>query len=124
MLNIRANTFETNSSSVHTICITDYNIYQQWVDGELYYNLESKWNVFPEFVSYEEAKEYDPNFPYPEEYDKWENWEYQDSEKYYHEKIFVTFEQFFDNWNYNFYNEEYTTDSGDRIKVFGYYGHD
>lgn len=124
MLNIRANTFETNSSSVHTICITDYNIYKQWVDGELYYNLESRWNDFPEFVSYEEAKEYDPNFPYPEECDRWENWEYQDSEKDYHEKIFITFEQFFNNWNYNFYDEEYTTDSGDRIKVFGYYGQD
>lgn len=29
MLNIRANTFETNSSSVHTICITSDNNYNK-----------------------------------------------------------------------------------------------
>lgn len=124
MLNIRANTFETNSSSVHTICITDDEVYQKWIEGKLYYNLEFTWNDFPEFVSYDEAKEYDPNFPYPDEYDNWEDWRYQDSEKYYYEKIFVTAKEFFQNWNYNFYDKEYITNSGEKVRVFGYYGHD
>lgn len=124
MFNIRVNTFETNSSSVHTICITNNENYQQWINGQLYYNLDSKWNDFPEFVSYEEAKKYDPNFPYPDTPDSWENWSYQDSEKYYHEKIFVTAKEFFENWEFDFYDKEYITDNKEVIHVFGYYGHD
>lgn len=124
MINIRANTFETNSSSVHSMCITEQDIYQQWVNGELYYNVQASWNDFPEFVSYEEAQEYDEHFPYPES-DSWENWAFKDpNDGYLHDKIFITFKEFFDNWNYNFYNEEYITDNGDCIQVFGYYGQD
>lgn len=123
MFNIRANTFETNSSSVHTICITDDEKYQQWVEGKLYYNNGSEYNDFPDFVTYEEAKELDPEFPYPESED-WEEWDFQGKDGYWHEKIFVTFDQFFQNYDWEHYNKEYITNDGNIVHAFGYYGHD
>lgn len=125
MINIRANAFETNSSSVHTICITDEDIYKQWVEGKLYYN-NCSYSEDPDFVSYEEAKELDPDFPYPqpENEDDWEDWEFKDDNGYWHEKTFLTFEQFFQNYDWEHFNRTYTTNNGDTVHAFGYYGHD
>lgn len=122
MINIRANTFETNSSSVHTICITDDDTYQKWIAGEVYYNNNS-YSGDPDFVSYEEAKRLDPEFPYPET-DDWEEWEFKDKEGYWHEKTFLTFDQFFQNYSWEHYDTEYVTNNGEMIHAFGYYGHD
>lgn len=123
MINIRANTFETNSSSVHTICITDDEKYQQWVEGKLYYNVDSRWNSYPEFVTYDEAKEMDSHFPYPDQ--DTDDWSFQDDEEHWHEKQFLTFREFFEgNYYYEYYDKEYVTSTGEMIHAFGYYGHD
>jgi hypothetical protein len=123
MLNIRANTFETNSSSVHTICITDDEIYQQWVEGKLYYNNSAEYNDYPDFVTYEEAQELDSEFPYPES-ENWDAWNFQGKDGYWHEKVFVTFEQFFENYDWEHFDKKYVTNNGDVVRAFGYYGHD
>lgn len=121
MLNIRSNTFETNSSSVHTICITDDEKYQQWIEGKLYYNISS-WGDDPDFVTYEEAVKLDSEFPYPDT--EWEDWSFQGKDGYWHEKTFVTFDQFFKNYAWEHYDTTYTTRHGDVVHAFGYYGHD
>ena len=40
-INIRKNVFETNSSSVHSLCICTEEEFDAWKKGELYYNY---WN--------------------------------------------------------------------------------
>ena len=35
MIQIRQNIFETNSSSVHTMTITDNDTYERWINGEI-----------------------------------------------------------------------------------------
>jgi len=37
-INIRKNVFETNSSSVHSLCICTEKEFDAWKKGELYYN--------------------------------------------------------------------------------------
>ena len=37
-INIRKNVFETNSSSVHSLCICTEEEFDAWKKGELYYN--------------------------------------------------------------------------------------
>lgn len=40
-INIRKNVFETNSSSVHSLCICTEEEFDAWKKGELYYNYYS-----------------------------------------------------------------------------------
>lgn len=39
-INIRSNVFETNSSSVHTLCICTEDEYEKFKNGELLYDLD------------------------------------------------------------------------------------
>ena len=120
MIQIRQNIFETNSSSTHTMTITDDKTYEKWIKGELLYiNEDEVWclrdidsNLETEnFVSKERAidlyeqivkEKYPPNF----------------------EDIFKTFAQWIDYCDelYN-YEEEYTTKNGEKIVVFGKHGY-
>ena len=52
-INIRNSTFETNSSSAHTVSICDKNVYLQWINGEVKYN-----PISDLFLKTEEADEY------------------------------------------------------------------
>lgn len=120
MIQIRRCIFETNSSSTHTMTITDNKTYEKWIKGELLYiNEDEVWclrdidsNLETEnFISKERAidlykqivkEKYPPNF----------------------EDIFKTFTQWIDYCDelYN-YEEEYTTKNGEKIIVFGKYGY-
>ena len=51
MRKIRFNTFETNSSSTHTLCICSKEKYDKWNNGELYY-----WDNNNNFYTAEELK--------------------------------------------------------------------
>lgn len=82
MINIRANTFETNSSSTHSITICTEEEYNKFVNGELGIDWDDR------LVPKEEA-----------EYD------------------FDTYGE-----GYEWYEEHYTSPSGDKIVAFGYYG--
>ena len=44
MIQIRKNTFETNSSSTHSICICTEEQHEKWSNGELYLNESNSWN--------------------------------------------------------------------------------
>lgn len=139
MINIRANVFETNSSSVHSLTFVDEPKYTKWAKGELYYNrfhadaadddpfIENQFVKAPEFVTYEEAKALDKHFPYPEESNYWYGYdfEFKDEETgHYIERVFITLDDFMKYSSFDTFDEQHTTPSGDIVHAVGYYGHD
>lgn len=94
-IKIRRNVFETNSSSVHSLTFCTDSEFEQWKRGKLIFD---DWT--DEFVLISDMK-----------HDC-------DEDRYY------TYEQFFDNFEYETFWDNYTTPSGDKVVAFGYYGHD
>lgn len=103
-IQVRRGVFETNSSSVHSLCICSADDYDRWKNGELFFDT---YNDILIEDSYEiqqirkECKEKGYAYDY-ENYD-----EYLERVSY-----FDTYEEF------------YKSKSGDDIVAFGYYGHD
>lgn len=97
MKTIRRSTFETNSSSTHSMTICTKSEYEKWMNGELLFDRYNEKLVNPE-----EIKEQD---------------EYR----------YLTYEQYSndeDRCCLEGYKENYTTPSGDEIVIFGEYGYD
>lgn len=113
---IRRNTFESNSSSVHTITMCSGDEYERWERGELYYE---KWDDC--FVSKDDIKnEAIKNPSYVGSLTDFE--EMLAFYKKHHE--IVTEEEYFNNCYYETYYETYETNSGETVVAFGYYGED
>ena len=99
---IRRGIFETNSSSVHSLTMCSDDEYSKWRNGEAYYDRWKRKLV-----------------------DKSEEIE-SDREKEGRRSGYFTYEEFND-WEYLEYETfdgEYTTESGETVHAFGYYGHD
>jgi hypothetical protein len=108
MINVRKNIFETNSSSVHSLVIVPESKFKRFVEGELYYNSDDN-----EFITKEQAIEYVKEYLNEEDYDCIED-------AFYEANIYS-----YDNlgdMDYSTYEYRYTTESGDNIVAFGYYG--
>lgn len=136
MINIRVGVFETNSSSVHSMVLCTADDYRDWLNGNKLYNVyyNNYWpedkNGAPQFVTLEEAAQYDKHFPYPENhaenyYGGWDL-EFQDENGNYCDRMFITAKEFERFYGYDFetFNESYTTPGGEEVIAFGYYGHD
>lgn len=99
---IRNGVFETNSSMTHSLTICTAQEYDKWYRGELVFD-----EYHNKFVTPEEAKD-----------DGWdeEGGRYSD---YYSE------EQWNEDFGYNFetFEDSYTTPNGEKVVAFGYYGH-
>lgn len=121
MRTIRIGTFETNSSSTHSITMCMESDFLKWKNGEMYWN---RWN--DELVSKEKVEEgflkenpgvskEDPDFK-----DKLEEYLNDDDKTYY------TYEEFndYDYMEYETYVNKYNTPNGDAVVAFGYYGQD
>ncbi len=143
MKTIRQNTFETNSSSTHSITIVTKNQYEDWKSGKVLFN---KWKE--EFVPvkvkdlFEIKKEYlienssELSNGYIYEGTYYGTFEElcakveieEDTLKEFDEESdnneFYTYDRYYDEIEYETYEEEYTTPSGDEIVAFGYYGSD
>lgn len=125
MKTIRIGTFETNSSSTHSITMCMESDYEKWKKGEMYWN---KWDdtlVPKEEVEKEMAelrKEFITDNPgFDENSEKWQEKfeEYINSDKTYY-----TYEEFKDYYyiEYETYVDKYNTPNGDTVVAFGYYG--
>lgn len=138
MVNIRYGTFETNSSSVHSLMIATDDVYKQLVAGTLYidkYNDEyitrtEATNRLLADVSAEDLSYY------------WHNYLEKDTELIPTVEWFNTistddFDEFLREYGdgissfadyggeyYERYDEEYISEHGDKIHIFGYYGND
>lgn len=121
MRTIRIGTFETNSSSTHSITMCMESDFLKWKNGEMYWN---RWNdelVPKETVEEEFLKENtgvnkeDPDFK-----DKLEEYLNDDDKTYY------TYEEFndYDYIEYETFESTYETPQGEKVVSFGYYGSD
>lgn len=93
-LTIREGVWETNSSSVHALCICNKSDYDKWLNGEAYYDI---WvdKIVTNKLEQEDEDHYlsvDDYYDYIEKYEGFE--------------------------------EDFISPSGDEIKVFGYSGFD
>ncbi|MBQ8298415.1 MAG: hypothetical protein IJX99_00830 [Clostridia bacterium] len=126
MKNIRRGTFETNSSSTHSITICTEDEYTKWEKGELYFD---RWS--DKFITKEEydekIAELKESFEdqhrdcvWADEEDK------QDALKEWlnEDKQYYSYEEYWDEIEHETYEERYTTPKGEKIIAFGYYGND
>lgn len=146
-LQIRHGLFETNSSSTHTITIVDAEEFENWEKDKVWYNTneddflpidkaidanikileddfleddnklpESFKEKYRELKNFEEAyDETKDDFDFVFDYDdiRWE-WE----------SFYLSREAWRDSsYEYEDYDESYTTKHGDRVVAFGYYGY-
>lgn len=128
MLQVRHGVFETNSSSTHSITMCKKSEYDAWVKGEVYLN-DGWWSMVEnenknkKFLTKEEAMRliadsgrYSDKDLYS--LDEKELLEIFDSECIYNTELYEQMCEYYEE-----YGEEYTTDSGETIIAFGYYGH-
>lgn len=101
-VSVRRCLFETNSSSVHSITMCSKSDYDKWVNGELYYD---RWK--------------DKFVPNSDEIQKNRKENEFDTD-------YLTYDEFFD-YDYlphETFKKATTTEHGDEIVAFGYYGFD
>lgn len=127
MRTVRRGTFETNSSSTHSITMCMESDYEKWKNGEMYWH---RWNdelVSKEEVEKEMAKLRDEfiadNPDFDENNEEWK----EELEQYINEdKMYYTYEEFND-YNYIEYEtfvDTFETPQGEKVVSFGYYGSD
>ena len=98
MIKIRKNVFETNSSSVHSLCMTSKDKIDRWKKGELIWDNDSKEFVEPDGLDLDD--------------------------EYYR---YYTYDDFFNNYekmDFDTFCDSYETESGEVVYAFGYYGYD
>lgn len=132
---VRFGTFETNSSSTHSLTLSNAEDYQGWCDGNgTYLYNGSCWmtdhhypgNIKPQmghYYTFDEVKEFLLNSKYPPTSDF--NWD--DEEEV--DELFRD-EDFFSSDAYDArceefatFEETYVTPSGEKVIAFGYYGY-
>ena len=127
MKKIRNKTFETNSSSTHSITMCMESEFLKWKNGEMYWN---RWNdelVPKEEVEKEMAKlreEFIADNPdFDENNEEWK----EKLEQYINEdKMYYTYEEFndYDYIEYETFVDTFETPQGEKVVSFGYYGSD
>lgn len=125
MRTVRRGTFETNSSSTHSITMCMESDYEKWKNGEMYWH---RWN--DELVSKEEAEkemaklreEFIADNPdFDENNEEWK----EELEQYINEdKMYYTYEEFkdYDYIEYETFVDTFETPQGEKVVSFGYYG--
>ena len=117
---IRRGTFETNSSSTHSITMCKESDFDKWKNGEMYWD---RWNeslVSKEEVEKEMAKLKEEFISEHPDYDKDDiDWEEQLEDYLNSDKEYYTYEEFND---YDYIEYETFEDSYDGVVAFGYYG--
>ena len=118
MINIRKGSWETNSSSTHSITICTNEQYKSFVNGELYLD-----NYRDKLITHEEAEERFAKFN--EEYkNKYGKILYHEFEDFRESEGIKTYEEWCDEGYLELYHETYTTPNGEEIVAFGKYGYD
>lgn len=133
MIQIRYGIFETNSSSTHSLYFANDKEWNEFYNGQTLLNVCNgnfiSWeDAIKDVIEAEKENVYNPPF-----------WN-EDEKKQYSEEEFRALSQeeqykgwlrYYDYRTYDdmgiereFYKEEYTTEHGDHIHVFGEFGHD
>ena len=127
MIKIRYEIFETNSSSVHTLCIAQNEEIDKLKKEELLVNLMYDRSDY--LITYEEALHelIDVIHKYGHK-DEIETINSGDKEEIYRlmyeYDIAERFDRYLETEYLEPYEEEFTTENGDRVLIFGRFGHD
>jgi hypothetical protein len=119
---VRKGVFETNSSSVHTVCLCDQSDYDKWKDGNLMYDV-CREELVP---------------PYNEEYLKWKEQKLPSLQNFYdhhgeeefdidiEDYRFLTWEEFYLRFgsDYETFKETKKINKKTTVVAFGYFGND
>lgn len=129
MKQVRSNTFETNSSSTHSICMCTKDQYDSWAsdwdsleaDSILYSNYKEKLvtveeaikdvNIYREIVKLSDV--IDANSP-----------EHDDAIESLRDEGYMTCDDYDNNNDNEFYYDEFVTPGGEIVVAFGDYGWD
>lgn len=127
MIKIRYGMFETNSSSVHTLCVAQNDEIDKLKKDELLVNL--MWHRKGYLITYEEALHELINviYKYGDKDDVAiiNNGDKEEIYRLMYEyDIAERFDRYLETEYLEPYEEEFTTKNGDRVLVFGRYGHD
>lgn len=112
---IRRGVFETNSSSTHSLVITTQDDFTKWKNGEVYLDKDTGDFVDEDYiVSY--AKD-----------SRWIDTDGKTNEEILEEVLcdeyrFCTYSNYGD--GYEYFDESFTSPSGDDMIAFGYFGYD
>ena len=121
MFSIRKNVFETNSSTSHSLCICTEEEYEKFKRGELFFHygkLVSKQDLPKEYV--ELLEKLDRLDRFSEDYwDKAEEIEDEISDYRHKYKTYDSIGEYLE-----YYDEHFTTPSGDKMVAFGEYGNE
>lgn len=133
MLQVRQGVFETNSSSTHSITIVPQSEFDKWKNGEVYLN-DGWWsneindpNKKKTFLTIDEAvnlvKAQDDVYGDDDTVD-YDSMDILEKKRKIEGYGIYTFEEYFSKIWLEAYEEHYTTEHGDDIIAFGYYGYD
>lgn len=124
MRTIRRCTFETNSSSTHSMTMCSDEEFNKLVSGELYIETWSGEIRSKEEYEKEQAElkeRFEEHYPKPT--DDVQDWE-EDLEDYLRgESEITTFEEYVEDEFLEYYQESYTTPNGEKVWAFGKYGY-
>lgn len=129
---IRCGVFETNSSSTHSLTMCLKSDYDRWTSGEVLLFRGSGW-CYPEdnkpqknhFYTKEEAISFEKSSKYAPSKDF--NWNDEDAVmEMLHDNEWFDSEYFWEDYcsEYETFEDNLTTPSGEEVITFGYYGYD
>lgn len=129
MLQVRQGVFETNSSSTHSITIVPRFEFNEWKNGDTYFN-KGWWynstNLIKDntFITKDEAISLVMTSDYLPESNPYEMSEEELDELLADEYSIYSYEKFLHDSYLESYVKHFTTEHGDNIVAFGQYGHD
>lgn len=134
MLQIRQGVFETNSSSTHSITMCSKDEYKKWMSGELYLNDDGWWGLDcmidakdKTFITKDEAISLLGGYKYCDYSEETlRNLDDEELHEEFYENGIYSCEDYWERrceWFETFEND-FTTESGDEVVAFGFYGHD
>ena len=125
---IRRGVFETNSSSTHSLVMCLKSDYDRWKNGEVLLFIGSSW-CYPDghapktnhFYTKEQAIEFEKSSKYPPADDM--DWDSEEAEEHLRECDWRTYESY-DSDYLEWFEDTFTTPSGETVVAFGQYGYD
>ena len=123
MKQMRRNVFETNSSSTHSITMCSRDEYDRWSNGELYLDrwggeFKTRNELIEKFKTKTRYKSTELCYPNTD----WSNPDEVD--EILKDEGWLTEEQYWDDVDMETFEEIYTTQNGEEVVAFGYYGYD
>ena len=130
MLQMRKNVFETNSSSTHSITMCTQDEYDAWANGDVLLN-DGWWgkdntSEFKDkkFVTREEAEDIIKHNKYHEPTDELSDLSDEEFDEYCYDMDYELYsmDKYFEKEYLEWFDEKYTTPSGETVVAFGLYG--